>query len=225
MRGEPYRVERPSAPRCPAQRAPPEALSRICRGQSADTDRLTVLDGDLRPDVLVPSRPRDPSGCRARRRTSARQQRALQRVRELAEVATSTVRRESGCGKDGISAKGAVGCAGNQSNGTSSLPSPRPRLGRSIAPSERCRTLTSRTTSRYFDFQRGHSMVKRGSMSCFSLQFCEALIPVSRPSAGVRTLFRCRSSRFGGLGGSRLPRGLAADEHGFARFLANLEPA
>ena len=88
------REARRALPGREASRARSEALSRVRRSQPTGADRIAVLDDHLRAGVLNAPRTRNASRCRTERRTSTRQQRALRRACQLAEVAVDSVRRD-----------------------------------------------------------------------------------------------------------------------------------
>ena len=104
-RGELYRVARPPA-------RDPKALSRVRRSQPTGADRFAVLDDHLRAGVLNAPRTRNASRGRTERRTSTRQQRALRRACQLAEVAVDSVRRDLRHHQTQVSRRCTDGCTG-----------------------------------------------------------------------------------------------------------------
>ena len=95
-----------------ASRARSEALSRVRRSQPTGADRFAVLDDHLRAGVLNAPRTRNASRCRTERRTSTRQQRALRRACQLAEVAVDSVRRDLRHHQTQVSRRCTDGCTG-----------------------------------------------------------------------------------------------------------------
>ena len=95
-----------------ASRARSEALSRVRRSQPTGADRIAVLDDHLRAGVLNAPRTRNASRCRTERRTSTRQQRALRRACQLAEVAVDSVRRDLRHHQTQVSRRCTDGCTG-----------------------------------------------------------------------------------------------------------------
>ena len=75
-------------------------------------DRFAVLDDHLRAGVLNVPRTRNASRCRTERRTSTRQQRALRRACQLAEVAVDSVRRDLRHHQTQVSRRCTDGCTG-----------------------------------------------------------------------------------------------------------------
>ena len=108
----PTRYLRRALPGREASRARSEALSRVRRSQPTGADRFAVLDDHLRAGVLNAPRTRNASRCRTERRTSTRQQRALRRACQLAEVAVDSVRRDLRHHQTQVSRRCTDGCTG-----------------------------------------------------------------------------------------------------------------
>ena len=106
------REARRALPGREASRARSEALSRVRRSQPTGADRFAVLDDHLRAGVLNAPRTRNASRCRTERRTSTRQQRALRRACQLAEVAVDSVRRDLRHHQTQVSRRCTDGCTG-----------------------------------------------------------------------------------------------------------------